>query len=173
MSQHFRWATRCEQRAVHCFFNEYKLRTHTLQARCGTFTLLPSLFPVMTLEKFAYKQKNQPFILLTQRFSVILLGQSHACSTRCAGNVCEGAEGWCCIVQSARGFRARKPREHTYNIYIRRASALLCHWFVETWEISRFKQWWMPEVMLTGMLSMYAKVCAVDITSYFISPAHF
>ena len=24
-----------------------------------------------------------------------------------------------------------------------------------------------------GMLSMYAKVCAVDITSYFISPAHF
>ena len=92
---------------------------------------------------------------------------------RCASNVCEGASGWCSIAQPARGFRVWKPREHTYNIYIRRASTLLCHWFVETWEISRFEQWWMPEVMLTGMLSMYAKVCAVDITSYFISPVHF
>ena len=42
--------TRCKQRAVHYsprstysphLFTENKLHTHTLQARCGTFTLLP------------------------------------------------------------------------------------------------------------------------------------
>ena len=56
MNQHFRWATSCKQRAVHCFFYENKHLTHTkqgavhfsprpyaqhrwatrLQARCGT-----------------------------------------------------------------------------------------------------------------------------------------
>ena len=36
MSQHFRWATRCKQRAVHCFF--YDTQTpYSHQARCGTF----------------------------------------------------------------------------------------------------------------------------------------
>ena len=33
---HFLWATRCKQRAVHYVFNENELRTHTLQATCGT-----------------------------------------------------------------------------------------------------------------------------------------
>ena len=38
-----RRATRCKQRAVHCVCNENELLTHTLLARCGTFTLLPIL----------------------------------------------------------------------------------------------------------------------------------
>ena len=77
MSQHFRWATRCKQRAVHCFFYENKHLTHTkqgavhfsprpyaqyrwatrLQARCDTlpYNHLSSYIVCTSLNPFYYE----------------------------------------------------------------------------------------------------------------------
>ena len=74
-----------------------------------------------------------------QRFSVILLHLSHACSMPCVSRVCEGAQDGCSCALSARGFRKRKPREHTY-IYKKSVNAALS---LVRWNLRNFKIWTM------------------------------
>ena len=143
MNQHFRWATRCKQRAVHCVFNEYKHLTHTLQskARCGTFTLLPFSLPSNDIRKYSR---------INQKFSHLFCSHKDSpyfccvyptpVARRCASNVCEGASGWCSSAQLARGFRVWKPREHTYNIYKKSVNAALS---LVRWNLRNFKIWTM------------------------------
>ena len=111
----------------------FSMSTNTLltpcKARCGTFTLLPISLPCNDIRNI------RKYSRINQKFSHLFCSHKDSpyfccvyptpVARRCASNVCEGASDWCSIAQPARGFRVRKLREHTYNIYKKSVSAAL------------------------------------------------
>ena len=124
------------------------MSTNTLltpcKARCGTFTLLPISLPcndIRNIRKYSRINQKISHLFCSHKDSpYFCCVYPTPVARRCASNVCEGASDWCSIAQLARGFRVRKLREHTYNIYKKSVSAALS---LVRWNLRNFKIWTM------------------------------